>query len=44
MVCMAGQALHVVVHHKFDPEQDYDNTWDDDLLKLYRFETNRPAC
>jgi hypothetical protein len=32
-------ALHVVVHHRFDPEQDYDNTWDDDLLKLYKFET-----
>jgi hypothetical protein len=39
MVDMEIQALHVVVHHKFDPEQDYDNTWGDDLLKLYRFET-----
>jgi hypothetical protein len=31
--------LHVVVHHRFDPEKPYDNAWEDDCLTLLQFET-----
>ena len=36
---MSKPSLHVVVHHRFDPDKLYDNTWDDDLLRLKKFET-----
>jgi hypothetical protein len=36
---MEKPALHVVVHHRFDPEKPYDNAWDDDGLTLRQFET-----
>jgi hypothetical protein len=36
---MEKPALHVVVHHRFDPEKPYDNAWEDDCLTLLQFET-----
>lgn len=31
--------MHVVVHHRFDPETPYENVWEADCLALRRFET-----
>jgi hypothetical protein len=36
---MEKPALHVVVHHRFDPEKPYENVWDDDCVLLRQFET-----
>lgn len=41
---MDRPALHVVVHHRFDPEKPYQNSWDDDCLCLRQFETTNAVA